>query len=135
MVRGAKSTVRVSSPTEFVFVIGNGLTHPNELVIVRFKDEGGSRIFQVGEIGAFGGKAGILDEDSVPFKSEKLSATTFKIILNGPLPPGEYAFTSAATMQVSTTSVSGKLWDFGWKSIPRASAERCAFRFVRLAPE
>jgi hypothetical protein len=114
VVRGAKSNARVSAPTEFVFVAGNGLTHPNELSIVKFSIEKGSRVFQVGEVGMFtGAKTGISDKDTIPFKAEKIGPGTFKLVLDKPLEPGEYAFMCGSLLQVSATGTTGKIWDFG----------------------
>lgn len=114
IVKGERASIRVSMPTDLIFVAGNGLSHPNEISIVKFGIEDKSRVFQVGETGAFSGvRSGIRDEDSMPYKAEKIGPGTFKLVLDKPLPPGEYALMSAAMVQVSLAGTSGKLWDFG----------------------
>jgi hypothetical protein len=112
IVKGDRSGMRVSMPTDLIFVTGNGLSQP--ISIVKFRIENKSRVFQVGEASPFSGvSTGIRDQDAVPYKAEKIGPDTYKLVLDKPLPAGEYALMSPAMVQVSMSGATGKLWDFG----------------------
>jgi hypothetical protein len=58
-------------------------------------------------------KTGIRAEDTVAFSFEENSPGTFRLVVQRPLPAGEYVFMTPAVVSIQLTGTTGKVWDFG----------------------
>jgi hypothetical protein len=124
VVRGAEASVRtVDASAEFYFVfeqkaasLSNNnawmatLSSPNEFSLVRLDVKKSTRELVVAAGNAFGYQAGTEDRANVPFTFVKLAPGVYRVIPDGPLGEGQYAFLSAAG---AAPGASGKIFDFG----------------------
>jgi hypothetical protein len=98
-IEGGKSSVRFKAGETVMFIVkvSNRNRDPMTLIrLLRFDSHKDSRTITVSEASAqiWGGKASIKPLRSIGFDVEKYGDSSFKIVLNGGLPPGEYALDS-----------------------------------------
>lgn len=66
---------------------------PNEFVLVKLYPSSKKRKMRTGKVNLFAGVSmGVNEEDIIVFTAIQINSHTFKVILNAPLPPGEYGF-------------------------------------------
>ena len=66
---------------------------PNEFVLVRLYATNKKRKMRTGKVNIFAGvSTGVNEDDIITFTTIQINSHAFKIILNSPLPPGEYGF-------------------------------------------
>jgi hypothetical protein len=85
--RGSLSTAGQSSPW-----MAGAVTSPNEFSLVRFALKKGRREAKIGKFNIGGAKAGVMDEDRIPFAYEQISPGVFQVRPSAELRPGEYGF-------------------------------------------
>lgn len=66
---------------------------PNEFVLVRLYATSKKRKMRTGKVNLFAGVSmGVNEDDIIVFTAIPINSRAFKIVLNAPLPPGEYGF-------------------------------------------
>lgn len=96
------------------------VTSPNEFSLVRFDVKKDRREAKVGKFNIGGAKAGVMDEDRIPFSYTQLMPGVFEIRPDADLPGGEYGFivqvsTGGGSGMAGMGAMSSKIFDF---SIP-----------------
>lgn len=96
---------------------GSGaVSNPNQFALIKLDVTKSSRETTIGEFGAFGSSSGTNEKSMVTFKSEKLRTGLYKVVLTGPMDPGEYCFlASQVSMGAFGAGASGaaQIFDFG----------------------
>src|SRR5579883_147806 len=128
VIDGPTSQMVVKDPQPvFYFYVPDGDTAA-DYVLTSLEKKSDHREFQVGSFGGItGGKAGIKKEKQIPFHAEHAGIRVYKITLDSPLKPGEYAFFLGAGAQSNMSggdlgssrsggNATGRIYDF---SIPQ----------------
>jgi len=72
------------------------VSNPNQFSIVRFEQKKDSREVVIGTVGFASASTGSESKERVPFKSERIRPGVYKVVPEGVMKPGEYAFVSAS---------------------------------------
>jgi hypothetical protein len=134
VVRGAQTSIGTSGRTaEFYFGFEQrsarlsnsnagfaSLTSPNEFQLLRFDVKTNGREVVVGAMNAYSSQTGTDDKANVAYTSTKLRPGLYRVIPNGGLRSGEYAFLGAAATPVQGVGTAGaqRLFDFGVRPLP-----------------
>lgn len=101
------------------------VTSPNEFSLVKFAVKSNRREAKVGKFNIGGAKAGVMDEDRIPFEYQQISPGVFQVRPNSALPTGEYGFIYSTSTGGGGMGIAGmgaltsKIFDF---SVPAAPA-------------
>jgi hypothetical protein len=104
-IPGASSRNFLTNPMEIILVPPQGLT-VNAYILLPMKPDKGLREFRVGPVNSKSGVA----KGAIPFGVEKVGPDRFRMVLQTPLPPGEYGVL-AATPNATSTGTS-KMYTF-----------------------
>lgn len=122
----SQTVVKDPQPT-FYFYVPDGDT-ASDYVLLTLEKKSDHREFQVGSFGGItGGKAGIKKEKQIAFHAEHAGIRVYKVTLDSPLKPGEYAFFLGTGAQSNMSggdlgssrsggNATGRIYDF---SIPQ----------------
>lgn len=77
--------------------LSGSVTSPNEFSLVRFKVKDGRREAKVGKFNIGGAKAGVMDEDRIPFSYNQIAQGVFEVKPDRDLVAGEYGFIYSAS--------------------------------------
>ena len=105
------------------------VTSPNEFSLVKFAVKSNRREAKVGKFNLGGAKAGVMDEDRIPFEYQQISPGVFQVRPNTALRSGEYGFIYSTSTGGGGMGIAGmgaltsKIFDF---SVPAAPADPSA---------
>lgn len=93
------------------------VTSPNEFSLVRFEVKKDQRQAKVGKFNIGGAKAGVMDEDRIPFSYTQVMPGVFEVKPDADLPGGEYGFivqvsTGGGSGMAGMGAMSSKIFDF-----------------------
>lgn len=125
IIVGERAPLRTSNqtPTFYFYFAGNagalgqsGLfnatqTNPNQFALVRLESKDGKRETVIATNGFASDSAGAEEKSLVTFKSERLRSGVYKVSVNAPIKPGEYAF--IATVGAAGTAGAVDVFDSG----------------------
>lgn len=107
--------------------IAGAVTSPNEFSLVRFAVKKGRREAKIGKFNIGGAKAGVMDEDRIPFAYEQISPGVFQVRPSAELRPGEYGFIYSISTGGGGMGMAGmgaqtsKIFDFSIPGPPPAA--------------
>jgi hypothetical protein len=105
-IPGSKSDMRITSATP-VFLFRGDQFKASEFVLVKVETKDDRREFKTGKVGLFGRTKSEVDKDAVvKVKSSKLEDTSWRVVPEKTLAPGEYAF-------IISTALPERVWSFG----------------------
>ena len=93
-----------------------GTSTPNEYTLLKFDVKGDTRETVIGSANAFGASGGTDNKAVTPFTYTKLRPGVYKVILSGPLQPGEYGFISSGgsvALGPMGGTTNSRVFDFG----------------------
>jgi hypothetical protein len=105
-----RSPLQVTSPLEFLIKTVEG-TSVTEYQLLRLHQKGDRREFR-SITGGVLHQSGGAERDELPFDSEKVGATLWRVRV-GQLPIGEYGFLAPWASSIISVSASGKMYTFG----------------------
>lgn len=103
------------------------VTSPNEFSLVRFAIKKGRREAKVGKFNIGGAKAGVMDEDRIPFEYTQITPGVYQVRPNVELRPGEYGFIYSVSTGGGGIGLAGmgaqtsKIFDFSVPGAPVAA--------------
>ena len=95
------------------------LSNPNQFALIKLDVTKSTRETVIGEFGITGYSGGTSEKSIVQFKSERLRPGLYKVVMGGPMNPGEYCFlASQANMGAYGAGASGaaQIFDFAVSS-------------------
>ena len=102
----SRNVVRERQPT-FYFYCPDG-NDASDYLLVKLNKKENHREFQVGSFGGItGGKSGVQKDKEVVFRSEHVAIRMYRILLDGDLKPGEYAFFMGTGQAASMSGARG----------------------------
>lgn len=106
-----------SGETSALWATG-AVVSPSEFSLVRFDARDGHREVKVGRVSLFQARAGVMDEDRIPFHYDLVRPGVYKVAPDAELTAGEYGFVYSAAMGGGGTGLAGagamtaKVFDF-----------------------
>jgi hypothetical protein len=98
-ISGSSSRNFLTNPMEIILFPPSGVT-VNSYILVPMKPDKGVREFNVGPVNQKSGVA----KGALPFGMEKVGENMFRMVLQTPLPPGEYGILTATPSDLSAGS-------------------------------
>jgi hypothetical protein len=97
--------------------LAGAVTSPSEFSLVRFNVKQDRREAKVGKFNIGGAKAGVMDEDRIPFSYTAVSPGVFEVKPDVDLPAGEYGFlysvsTGGGVGLAGVGAMTSKIFDF-----------------------
>jgi hypothetical protein len=118
----SKNVINEHQPVFYLYVPDGASA--SDFALISLEKKGDRREFQIGSFGGItGGKSGVKRDKEIAFTAEHAGIRTYKIKLNAPMKPGEYAFFMGTGQQANMAggstggarsggAAAGRVYDF-----------------------
>jgi hypothetical protein len=118
----SKNVINEREPVFYIYVPDGASS--SDFVLIELEKKSNRREFQIGSFGGItGGKSGVKRDKEVAFTADHAGIRTYKIKLNAPMKPGEYAFFMGSGQQATMAggsmgsarsggAAAGRVYDF-----------------------